>query len=681
VRRSLAAAWIVVALVYLHNALPYLTMLPRVNVDEPWLMERAYQVLRTGAPRQPMYGLDRAYLLQPGYSYLLAPWIGLFGVGIFQARLLNVILGGAAIAAAGATAARLGGGSAGPVAGILLATDSSFLGGARDARTDIPAVFFAAVAIMLFVRARDGRTSLYAASGAATGAAMLCHGNAYWVAVTLFGCYLVDHWRRPFAAAGWAYLAGVAAALAPYVAIVVANAAEFQRQLRNFALDRVPGASPAFVWQQVLREPERYAGWRFGLVTSAVPNPIVWCFRAGLAIAAIAIVVALVAGRDRAAARRLGVTLVLLGVPAMVFAGFINNKAVVYMPHLLLGFAIATGVGIALVAGRLLDRRAAFATVGALVVFGAAATAYYERWYRSARASELVPYEATEATLRALVPAGPKLVVASPHFWVPYAIDSDVRFLSYTGTQPDESLHLPAAALARPTYLVLDETQWLADLLPTATESTPPWRRRWIDYLRERCRLEGLAIGTAYGNVALYRCEARAVLGHPAPLRLVGGPMSLMPTEDHRVEGPRELAQWDTYADPRPRKSGTPAVVERRGDAVRLAGSNWPGIERYVDVVEGGRYLLTYDVEHARDGDLMYVGRWERPEVLSLSGASSAGVMIPLARPAWFPAMRGFIATAPRVRLLIYSEASTTDVLIRELTLTRLTSDGAAALP
>ena len=59
----------------------------------------------------------------------------------------------------------------------------------------------------------------------------------------------------------------------------------------------------------------------------------------------------------------------------------------------------------------------------------------------------------------------------------------------------------------------------------------------------------------------------------------------------------------------------------------------------------------------------------------------SAGVIIPLARPAWFPAMRGFIATAPRVRLLIYSEASTTDVLIRELTLTRLTSDGAAALP
>jgi len=47
-------------LVYLHNTLPFLTMLPRVNVDEPWLMERGYQVMRTGIPSQPMLGLQHA---------------------------------------------------------------------------------------------------------------------------------------------------------------------------------------------------------------------------------------------------------------------------------------------------------------------------------------------------------------------------------------------------------------------------------------------------------------------------------------------------------------------------------------------------------------------------------------------------------------------------------------------
>ena len=53
---------VALALVYAHNALPYLTMLPRVNVDEPWLMERAYQVMTTGVPSQPMLGLKTAYL-------------------------------------------------------------------------------------------------------------------------------------------------------------------------------------------------------------------------------------------------------------------------------------------------------------------------------------------------------------------------------------------------------------------------------------------------------------------------------------------------------------------------------------------------------------------------------------------------------------------------------------------
>ena len=71
-----------IALVYLHNTLPHLTMMPRVNVDEPWLIERAYQVLHTGVPSQPMLGLHQAYLLQVGYGYLLAPWVGLFGVGL-----------------------------------------------------------------------------------------------------------------------------------------------------------------------------------------------------------------------------------------------------------------------------------------------------------------------------------------------------------------------------------------------------------------------------------------------------------------------------------------------------------------------------------------------------------------------------------------------------------------------
>jgi 4-amino-4-deoxy-L-arabinose transferase-like glycosyltransferase len=676
-RRVLAIAYAVVALVYLHNAVPYLTTLPRVNVDEPWLMERAYQVLKTGAPRQPMYGLDHAYLLQPGYSYVLAGWIGLFGIGIWQARFLSVLLGAGVLAAAGGTATRLGGHGAGLLTMIFLAADSSFLGGARDARTDIPSLFFAALAIAFFVSGRDRRWPWFVASGAATGAAMLCHGNAYWVAVTLLLWYLVDRWRRPFAIDGWAYLAGFTAVFGPYLIVLLTHAAEFRKQLGNFAGDRVPGLSPAFVWQQITREPGRYRDWYFGLVTSLVPNPLLRLFQAAVIIALAVLVVTLAQRGDAAEKRSRWKVFWLLVAPAVIFAGFINNKAAVYMPHLLLGFAVAAGVGLQIVADATLRRRAFTVVAAAVVIYGVAAVAYYEKWYRSALRSELVPYEMTAATLQTLVPAGAKLLVASPHFWIPFATDPSVSFVSYTGTQP-EALHLPGATHDRPTFLVVDETQWLADAKPTATETTGHWRNLWIDYIGARCGLQAVAIGTSYGNMALYRCEDKAPPA-VAGIRLIGGTSTVTPTSDRIAYGPAELAGWNTYIDPRPRSSHIEPMVHRHHAGVRLSGGNWPGIERYVDVVPGERYLVTYDVEQARDRDLLYIGRWERPEVLSLSGASAAGIAVPLAMPAWFPSMRGFIATAPRVRLLVYSEAPETDLLLRTLTLTRLKSqpDGA----
>src|SRR5215472_3964088 len=145
-RRVYVLALAAVALVYLHNTLPHLTMMPRVNVDEPWLMERAYQVIRTGIPSQPMLGLKTAYLLQVGYGYLLAPWMAVLGVGLFQARLFNVILGFGIVLLIALIGRRLTGRTAGLAAGLFLALDSNFLGGARNARTDIPSVFFVAAA-------------------------------------------------------------------------------------------------------------------------------------------------------------------------------------------------------------------------------------------------------------------------------------------------------------------------------------------------------------------------------------------------------------------------------------------------------------------------------------------------------------------------------------------------------
>src|ERR1700704_5229249 len=125
--------------------------MPRVNVDEPWLMERAYQVMRTGIPRQPMLGLQHAHLLQVGYGDLLAGWMAPFGVGILQARLLGVALGLGIIAMVAWIGRRTIDPRTGLAAALFLALDSNFLGGVRNARTDIPSVFFATAALAAYL--------------------------------------------------------------------------------------------------------------------------------------------------------------------------------------------------------------------------------------------------------------------------------------------------------------------------------------------------------------------------------------------------------------------------------------------------------------------------------------------------------------------------------------------------
>jgi hypothetical protein len=63
---------------------------------------------------------------------------------------------------------------------------------------------------------------------------------------------------------------------------------------------------------------------------------------------------------------------------------------------------------------------------------------------------------------------------------------------------------------------------------------------------------------------------------------------------------------------------------------------------------------------------------WQHPQVLSLSGASSSGIAVPLMLPAWFPHDRAFVATDSTVRVAIYSEAPETDFTVRTLSIDRL---------
>ena len=674
-RRTYGLALAAIALVYLHNTLPHLTTMPRVNVDEPWLMERAYQVISTGVPSQPMLGLKTAYLLQVGYGYLLAPWMAAFGVGLFQARLFNVLLGLGTVLLVASIGRRTVSPIAGLAGAVLLALDSNFLGGARNARTDLPSVFFVAAALAAYVIGRQrSRGPWFALSGASLGIAMLVHGNAFWAGLILFAWYLLDYGIAGVVTSfGYWFIGGLLVTFGPYLAVVLSRWHDVQIQIGNFAGDRVPAWRPSVIFHQAALEIGRYRGWYFGLVTNFVPNPLLWMFELATVAGILLLIVRVVIGPARNAADPKGAwrLLILSAGAAAIFACFINNKVPVYMPHLLIGFALAGGFAVSEVTQFL----PGLGYVGPVLValYAIAGVAYYEKWYSSAGKTELVRYEDTAATLRALVPAGGKYIYASPQFWIPFHDEAGTQFFSYAEAQPldrGDSVELSAARDDKPIVLLVDELQWLPELATGISRPTTAWQRDWVTFISQRCVLDAVAFGTAHGTIAEFQCGLRAA---PAArqARIIGGATEFQVAPAALSQSAADLARWTKYDDPRRTSAAQPSVALTAG-GVRISGTGWPGIVTMFRATPGDRYLVRTKTAMTHDGDLLYLGTWQEPQVRSLGGASSSGIPAPLIAQRWFPSDRAFIATAPEARVLVYSEAPSTDFMISSLEILRL---------
>jgi 4-amino-4-deoxy-L-arabinose transferase-like glycosyltransferase len=665
VGRSTAAALVVVGIVYLHNTLPLLTTLPRINVDEPWLIERAYQLMMSGRPSQPMFLLDRAYLLQPGYSLLLGPWLKMFGVGLLQARVLAVCFGLGTLTSVFTIGSRLFTPAVGVLAAAFLATDSNFLGSVRFARTDAPAVCFAAASLAAFLIARDAnRWPRYLASGMLAGLAMLCHANAYWaVAVAFLWCVMMFGRRLLLSAGPWAYAAGLLLTFGPYVYAIATNWQEFNAQLKIFAIERVPSVNWRVILAHVIAERSRYHDWYFGLITQTIPNPLLGFFQMCVAAGGAWLVIRLV---RRPIAEEVGPerqTAVLAFGTAAVFAGFIPNKALIYMPHLLVGFSVLAAWALVTLWSAARHRRQPYATVGAamwaiLCVESIGGVWLYESWYASMRrTTALTPYETTEKTLRALVPPGRKYLFASPTFWLAFYDDPQVTFVADTAAGPyrgerDEGLFtrrsLYEFAQDRPVFALVDDEEWKTLLLDEAGMDRT-WRTSWSAYLASSCALTSAAFGTAHGTLALYRCWNDRAPEAQSPWYLYAGNRVRVGQETWAAAS-GDLAGWRVY------REGT--VVAPVGDTVRISAEHGGGVFTDVAVRSGTLYLASFDVDRATVNDLASL------HSVAPNGTLVASDWIKLARPKWFPGGGLVRARAQTLRIYLFSE-SRTNFLVR----------------
>jgi 4-amino-4-deoxy-L-arabinose transferase-like glycosyltransferase len=660
-----------VVLTYLHNAVPYLTMLPRINVDEPWLIERAYQLATTGSPSQPMFLLDRGYLLQPGHSLLLAPWIDLFGVGLMQSRALAVLCGFAAVLGVYALGRLLFGVAAGAIAAMFIATDSNFLGIARMARTDAPSVMFVAFGLAFALHGLRASRPLHAfIGGLATGMAILCHANSYWVGVIVFLWYVAAFgWRVVMTPTAYAYAAGLSLTFGPYLALIALNWQDFNAQLQMFAIERVPGFSLSTLWFQISQEPLRYRDWYFGLITNATPNPVLRVFQFSSAAGAVFVAWRVWAGRrTTASVRPETFAAILLFGSVLIFAALIPNKALVYLPHLLVGFAVVSGAVIARgleFVPALRPIRGAMPHAAAVFVLGQAiaAVVLYQDWYGAMQKTELRPYEETHAIIESMVPPGPKYLVASPTFWLPFYNRPEVKFVAYTAAGPYDTVEpqgfftrqrLFDLPQDRPFYLLVDETEWRAVLEDPAYD--PYWRQTWIAYIRTACAAVRVAFGTSQGTLALYRCWDDRHARRVTPEYSFEG-RSFVPAGRAWAADAERLATWNLY------RPGTQLV--RNAESLQVSASAGGGIYADVPVEAGAGYLLRADVDGATGSDLISIHE------LSAAGNPIRSRWVKLAASDWFPSGTVVHPSTSSLRIYVYSETRT-DFHLKSIELIRL---------
>lgn len=216
------------------------------EADEPWVLSWSIHVLETGRTGDPM--IPGRQLALNSYPYLLAGWLKLAGVGLWQARLFNWLLSGVLIVFSALAGWRLFSPRTGWLTGGAMFAGAIVASAARI-RHDVGLAVMIALALWLYGEAiTRQRRSLHAAAGLAMGLGLFAHYNASGLGVALLvALYGPDilarlRERRLPDAPAWAFgIGGLAGAL---IVIAIQLLPDFDEFLDLYAPDGGSSASP-----------------------------------------------------------------------------------------------------------------------------------------------------------------------------------------------------------------------------------------------------------------------------------------------------------------------------------------------------------------------------------------------------------------------------------------------------
>lgn len=420
---------------YFLATLPYLADFPFVETAQMGIAAPAYKLAAQGVYGNDLYrGLynaeNRNYEYMPLYPLAVAAAFKLWGLGVWQARLVSVLCGLAVLLLTyqlgRMTVNRWVGVIATAVLCLLPMTVTAnqmndlypgsipLLDFARVLRYDLMAAAWVLAACVLFLWA-NGRypppittyrlpiTAAYAGIGFLTGLATLSHLYGAFI-LPIFGVLLVWRAWRPLLliAAGWGL------ALLPWIVYISQDLPAYQGQMLRHE-SRFDLLNPAFYLNNLLHEP-----WRYVKFLGRFRPPVLWP-RPGFWLMVVAVVVAF--GHLWRHLKRPYPTLanrfLLITLPglALLLALFVSFKRYTYVALLLPFLALQVALGIRVIWKWATWRGRRWQILVGVWLVTAVATGIYSTYHLQQIASAATPYEELTAILQQNLPPDSRLLM------------------------------------------------------------------------------------------------------------------------------------------------------------------------------------------------------------------------------------------------------------------------------
>src|SRR5215467_16264219 len=178
---------------------------PVYETDESYILQVAYEILHRGKLALPMYrflggNIENVWhSFTPVYFFSLSGFLKLFGFGVLQGRVFNLIAALFCLTMVYLIGRRLFNWRVAFIAVMMMVSDPTVLQRARMVRNDYPAEALALLAFYLYEVAQERKAARYfVASGLAAGAGIMCHPSILYIVVGILVLMLL---RR-----GWGLL-------------------------------------------------------------------------------------------------------------------------------------------------------------------------------------------------------------------------------------------------------------------------------------------------------------------------------------------------------------------------------------------------------------------------------------------------------------------------------------------